>query len=61
MRRQKPLHWRQRAGASFHHIVSGPAVNVHVNKAGRQYAVGKIHLRGCRRDFPAAPAMSLQR
>ena len=43
MGRQQPLDWRQRTGSGFHHIVPGAAMNVDVNKTGRQYAVAKIH------------------
>jgi hypothetical protein len=55
MGRQQSLHWRQCAGAGFHHIMSAPPMNVHVDKAGRQDAVGKVNQASIFWDFPARP------
>ena len=53
--RQQPLDWRQRIGSGFHHIVPAAAMNVDVNKTGRQYAVAKIHRAAVAGNFPLRP------
>src|ERR1051326_167949 len=50
-RSQRPLHHGQFVGRGLHHVVAGAAMNMDVNKSGREDVYAEIDFHGSRRDL----------